>query len=161
LQRFLAQVTQKGGKACVMEVSSHALDLGRVEGVDFDVAVFTNLTQDHLDFHKSMDAYGAAKSKLFSSLDPQSPKKFPKRCVINGGAWGGKNGGGGARFQFLPYNLPAPADLFVKNLVCDSTGSRFDLHAGSSHQSVKLPLLGEYNVMNALAAAGAGLAQEI
>ena len=83
LQRFLAKILQAGAKACVMEVSSHALELGRVNGVDFDTAVFTNLTQDHLDFHKTMDAYARAKAKLFATLNPASSKSFPKAAVIN------------------------------------------------------------------------------
>ena len=95
LERFLGSIVEKGAKACVMEVSSHALALGRVEGVDFDTAVFTNLTQDHLDFHKTMDAYAAAKAKLFSSLDMKSPKAFPKCAVLNADdPWSEKNGGG-------------------------------------------------------------------
>ncbi len=161
LQRFLAQVVQKGGNACVMEVSSHSLDLGRVEGVDFDVAVFTNLTQDHLDFHKTMDAYAAAKEKLYVSLDPNSTKTLPKRAVINADDPWSEKMIAHVRVPVWRYRLHGPADLFAKNLVCDATGSRFELHTPRGHHAVNLPLLGDYNVMNALAAAGAALSQDI
>jgi len=164
LQRFLAKIIDEGAQACVMEVSSHALELGRVEGVDFDVAVFTNLTQDHLDFHKTMDAYAAAKAKLFASLNPASPKKFPKHCVINADDPWAEKMAAHARVPVLRYRLhgsTSPADLFAKNVVCDATGSRFEMHTPSGHEPVRLPLLGEYNIMNALAAAGAALSQGI
>jgi len=161
LQRFLGQVVEQGGKACVMEVSSHALELGRVEGVDFDTAVFTNLTQDHLDFHKTMDAYAAAKAKLFTSLNPQSAKSFPKQAVINADDPWAEKMVAAARVPIWRYRLHGPADLFAKNLICDATGSRFELHSPRGTQPVKSPLLGDYNVMNALAAAGAALSQNV
>src|SRR5207302_10652154 len=77
LQRFLAKIVQQGGKTCVMEVSSHALELGRVQGVDFDVAVFTDRTQDRLPFHNTMDPRAGAKATLFSSAEPTAAKTFP------------------------------------------------------------------------------------
>ncbi len=161
LQRFLSYIVRQNGKACVMEVSSHALDLGRVEGVDFDAAIFTNLTQDHLDFHKTLDAYAAAKAKLFASLSPSSTKPFPKQAVVNtDDAWA-KTMATAARVPVLRYSLTGPADLYAKNLVCDSAGSRFEMFTPVGHRPVRLPLLGEYNVMNALAAAGAALSQNV
>ncbi len=168
IQRFLATIVQEGGSACVMEVSSHALALGRVEGVEFDVAVFTNLTQDHLDFHKTMDAYAAAKQTLFLLLDTNKTKAFPKVAVVNADDPSAEKMIAAVKGPILRYRLHAtgsqagkPVDLFTKNLTCDATGSRFELHAGGNHQVVKLPLLGDYNVMNALAAAGTALSQGI
>jgi len=72
LHRHFAAMVANGCEACAMEVSSHALDQGRVDGLEFDVAVFTNLTQDHLDYHGTMENYAAAKAKLFASLSPQA-----------------------------------------------------------------------------------------
>ena len=161
LQRFLSRVVEKGGLACVMEVSSHALELGRVENVEFDVAVFTNLTQDHLDFHKTMEAYAAAKAKLFQGLRPSTTKSFPKAVILNAEDSWASTMSAKVQVPILRYRLNGPADLFVKNLVCDATGSRFDLHAGSEHAPVQLQLLGDYNVMNALAATGAAISQGI
>jgi len=68
LQRVLAELKQQGAEAIVMEVSSHAIDQGRINGVEFDIAAFSNLSRDHLDYHGSMDAYGAAKSRLFTDF---------------------------------------------------------------------------------------------
>ena len=161
LQRFLAHIVGQGGKACVMEVSSHALALGRVEGVEFDVAVFTNLTQDHLDFHKTMDAYALAKAKLFAMLDPSSTKTFPKCAVVNADDPWAEKLTSSVRVPILRYRLEGPSDLFTKSLVCDASGSRFELYTPQGHRPVRLALLGEYNVMNALAAAGAALSQGI
>jgi UDP-N-acetylmuramoyl-L-alanyl-D-glutamate--2,6-diaminopimelate ligase len=142
-----------------MEVSSHALELGRVEGVDFDVGVFTNLTQDHLDFHKTMDAYGAAKAKLFALLGPRSTKGFPKAAIVNADDPYSEKMAVASGAPVLRYRLQGSADFFAKNLTCDATGSRFDLHVPGAHQAVHLTLLGEYNVMNALAAAGVAFSQ--
>jgi UDP-N-acetylmuramoyl-L-alanyl-D-glutamate--2,6-diaminopimelate ligase len=161
LQRFLAKIVRERGKACVMEVSSHALELGRVEGVDFDVAVFTNLTQDHLDFHKTMEAYAAAKSKLFTSLNPASSKKYPKYAVINADDSWAETISAQVRVPILRYRLIGPADLYTKNLECDAKGSRFEMHTPAGVKAVRLPLLGDYNVMNALAAAGAAISQGV
>ncbi len=159
VQRFLSDILQRGAQACIMEVSSHALELSRVEGVDFDVAVLTNLTQDHLDFHKTMEAYAAAKSKLFTSIGPRSSKAFPRCTVLNADDPWVQKGFGSARVPKLLYRLTGPADLSTKDLVCEATGSRFLLCTPSGNHPVRLPLVGDYNVMNALAAAGVALSQ--
>ena len=75
LQHILHQMVQENVEYCVMEVSSHALALGRVSGVEFDTAVFTNLTQDHLDFHKTFENYLAAKCKLFEQVSAANQEK--------------------------------------------------------------------------------------
>src|ERR1700689_4962082 len=80
--KLFYEMLMQGCKGCVMEVSSHALEQDRVRGIEFDAAVFTNLTQDHLDYHKTMDAYASAKSSLFSSLKDQE-KSFPKMAIVN------------------------------------------------------------------------------
>jgi len=161
IQRFLSKIIEKGGQACVMEVSSHALELGRVEGIEFDVAIFTNLTQDHLDFHKTMEAYAAAKAKLFEQITAESPKSYPRAVILNADDSWAEKFAARTKAPILRYRLNAHADLYTRNLVCDATGSRFDLHASGHTIPVKLPLLGDYNVMNALAAAGAALSQGI
>jgi UDP-N-acetylmuramoyl-L-alanyl-D-glutamate--2,6-diaminopimelate ligase len=159
VQRFLAELVEQKAKACVMEVSSHALELGRVEGIDFDVAVFTNLSQDHLDFHKTMDAYSLAKAKLFSLLDPKTSKSFARCAVVNADDPASEKMMVGCRVPVLRYSIHSKADLYPKNLLCDATGSRFDLYSPLGHAPVQTPLLGEYNVMNALAAAGVAASQ--
>src|SRR5256712_5406233 len=82
IQELLAQIVNAGGRAAAMEVSSHALAQDRTRGLEWDVAVFTNLTQDHLDFHGTMEKYFEAKARLFQELPGQSKKKRPT-AVIN------------------------------------------------------------------------------
>ncbi|MFA5975575.1 MAG: UDP-N-acetylmuramoyl-L-alanyl-D-glutamate--2,6-diaminopimelate ligase [Elusimicrobiota bacterium] len=161
VQRFLARIAEAGAQACVMEVSSHALSMGRVEGVDFDVAVFTNLTQDHLDYHRTMEEYGSAKTRLFASLNPQSPKSTPKRAVINFDDPQASRMAEASRVPILRYRLNGPADIFAQRLSSDANGSRFEVHSPKGTFQVKLPLLGEYNVMNALATVGAACALDL
>jgi len=83
LQHILHQMVEEGVTHCVMEVSSHALALGRVSGVEYDTAVFTNLTQDHLDFHKTFENYLAAKCKLFEQVSAPNQTKSGKGAIIN------------------------------------------------------------------------------
>ena len=161
LQRFLASVAKRGGKSCVMEVSSHALALGRVEGVSFDMAVFTNLTQDHLDFHSTLENYAAAKRKLFESIEPKSSKPYSRGCVINGMDPFGARMAEASRVQVLTYRVQGPADVYAKQVQSDASGSRFELIGPDVHIPIHLPLIGEYNIANALAAATVGICQNI
>lgn len=143
LQRFLAEELNRGSKAVVMEVSSHALALGRVEGTLFKAAVFTNLGQDHLDFHKSIEDYFAAKARLFTRL-------FTNLCVINR--------------DDVHGSLLLDVISKDKEVRCESFGmsDAKDIHADASKisfhwQGQKIDSLmgGYFNVMNALAAATA------
>ncbi len=161
LQRFIAQIRDGGGRACVMEVSSHALALGRTEGVEFDVGIFTNLTQDHLDFHKTMDAYGEAKKNLMKALDPASTKRFARAAIVNMDDPYGASMRAASRVSVLTYSVTSKADIYPEQLVCDAAGSRFVLRGPKISVPVSLPLLGDYNVANALAAAGAAISQSI
>jgi UDP-N-acetylmuramoyl-L-alanyl-D-glutamate--2,6-diaminopimelate ligase len=161
LQRFLSHVATHGGKACVMEVSSHALALGRVQGVEYDVAVFTNLTQDHLDFHKTMDDYFTAKAKLFEGLTETTGKPFAKRAILNADdPWSEKLR---PRLQVpvWTYSVHGPADISVKSVHSDAKGSRLTVQVPGATFPLHLPLLGDYNISNALAAIGVGLSQGI
>ncbi|OGR91718.1 MAG: UDP-N-acetylmuramoyl-L-alanyl-D-glutamate--2,6-diaminopimelate ligase [Elusimicrobia bacterium RIFCSPLOWO2_01_FULL_59_12] len=162
LQRFMAQALAAGSTACVMEVSSHALSLGRVEGVDFDVAVFTNLTQDHLDFHKNAEAYGDAKMRLFKMLDPATSKRHPRCAVLNmEDPWAARMQAA-CRVPTLGYALKSKADVTAARVECDASGSRFELQIrGRPPLPVRLALLGEFNVTNALAAAGVASSQGV
>lgn len=159
LQRFLSQVVREGGRACVMEVSSHALALRRVEGVDFDVAVFTNLSQDHLDFHKTLEAYGEAKSELFKGLIPSSSKSFARRAVLNKDDPWSEKIQPLCRVPVIAYGLSGPADVFARQVECDAQGSRFILQAPEWSRPVRMRLLGEYNIANALAASAVAITQ--
>ncbi len=139
-----------GDRACAMEVSSHALELGRAGGVRFAAAVFTNLTQDHLDFHPTMEDYFLAKRLLF--LPGEGPP--PGVSVVNVGDPYGRrlaNEIEGA----LTFAIDAPADYSATELRCDSAGCRFALHTPLGAREVSLPMPGRFNVANALAALAA------
>ena len=133
----------------VMEVSSHALDQRRVEGIDFAVAAFTNLSGDHLDYHKTMARYRQAKGRLFAGLGPDAC------AVLNAddpaGAYYARRAG---RARVLTYGIHAPADIRADILDQGLQGSRFVLHTPSYQATVHTPLVGQHNVYNCLAAAG-------
>jgi UDP-N-acetylmuramoyl-L-alanyl-D-glutamate--2,6-diaminopimelate ligase len=136
-----------GDRACAMEVSSHALALGRAGGVRFAAAVFTNLTQDHLDFHPTMEDYFLAKRLLF--LPGEGP--LPGVSVVNIGDPYGRRLAAeieGAR----TFAVDAPADYSATDLRCDLAGCRFTLHTPLGAREVMLPMPGRFNVANALGA---------
>lgn len=152
LHDLLSQVHDEGARAVAMEVSSHALDQGRVDGVHFDVAVFTNLTRDHLDYHGDMDTYGAAKSRLFAwpglkaaaiNLDDEYGRRLLSQLPAAVAAIG------------LSSRGARDATLWAESLRLDSSGIAFDLAAAGESHAVRSPLLGRFNVDNLLAVAGA------
>jgi UDP-N-acetylmuramoyl-L-alanyl-D-glutamate--2,6-diaminopimelate ligase len=159
IQQMLAQMLRADCRACVMEVSSHALEQKRVCGVDFDVAVFTNLTRDHLDYHGTMENYFAAKQKLFTALG-QSAK--PGAAVINLDDDYGRRlyaeTSAGIRWG---YGLQAQAGLRAVDLHLARQETRFQVIAPGLTFPCLLPLIGRHNVYNALAAIGAALALKI
>jgi UDP-N-acetylmuramoyl-L-alanyl-D-glutamate--2,6-diaminopimelate ligase len=152
LQQQLAEAVAAGCKLGVMEVSSHALAQGRVLGCPFEVAVFTNLTQDHLDYHRDMEDYFAAKALLFS------PDYLKGRAVVN---W---DDAYGRRLQQLQpervwtYSVAnQAADLCTSDLVYGSDGVKGTLHTPKGETVFESPLVGQFNLSNLLAAVGAAL----
>jgi UDP-N-acetylmuramoyl-L-alanyl-D-glutamate--2,6-diaminopimelate ligase len=152
LHRALAQLREQGADAVAMEVSSHALDQGRVDGVHFDVAVFTNLTRDHLDFHGTMEAYGEAKAKLFAwpelraaviNLDDAFGADVHAHLSTSVRAVGTSSRGAVA------------AILRAEDVVLDLNGIGFVLRIGEERHAVRSSLLGRFYVDNLLAVAGA------
>ena len=159
LHSLLAQMKTAGCHASVMEVSSHALEQGRVEPIEFQVGIFTNLTQDHLDYHESMENYFAAKSLLFANLDrPENPGV----AVINADDPHGvklmKLLAG--RVRVIDYTLQGRpgAAIEARDIVSAATGTEGTLRIGDETYPFTLPLIGSYNVANALAAVGGALA---
>lgn len=151
MHEVLAQLRDQGAKAVAMEVSSHALDQGRVDAVHYDVAVFTNLTRDHLDYHGDMAQYGAAKAKLFHraglkaavvNLDDSFGSEL-LRTVDAGIARIGVSSRGAQQ-----------ATLRADSLKLDGRGIAFDLVVDGARHPVQSPLLGRFNVDNLLAVAG-------
>ncbi len=153
LVRLFAELEQLGGTHATMEVSSHALELGRVYGLRFHTAVFTNLTRDHLDFHGTMDAYFAAKQKLFEGAGGPPPlyavlnrdDDFAKRLRLH------------PKTQVFWYGFGADANLRARHITSGFQGLKFDVQYGKSRIEIESPLIGRINVFNILAACGAGL----
>jgi len=150
LHALLAELRDEGAQAVAMEVSSHALDQGRVDGVHFDVGVFTNLTRDHLDYHGDMASYGAAKARLFDwpglrAAAVNLDDAFGRELFA---AVGGK-----VRAIGFSSRGAAGASVRAEDLHLDGRGIRFMLHAGGQAHPVRSPLLGRFNVDNLLAVA--------
>ncbi len=156
LAGYFAEMVGVGLEAAVMEVSSHALDQRRTAGIAFDVAALTNLTPEHLDYHKDLPGYRAAKARLFAGLGPE--------------AWAVLNAdddevtafrAASATDRVLLYGLERPADVHAEAVEATIAGSRFRLVTPRGKIEARTPLLGRHNVMNALAAAAIGVALEI
>ena len=155
LQRILSQMSQNKISWVVMEASSHSLALNRVEDIDFDVAVFTNLTREHLDFHKTMESYREAKGILFENLSIQRVEKKEKKwAILNRDDPNWEFFYNKAKVPKLTYSLEkGEGDVYPKSFVYDLNGIRMDLKTPSEQIEVKLNLLGKSNIYNALASA--------
>ena len=152
LQEWLSRMAANGCGGVAMEVSSHALVQHRTDGIAFDAAIFTNLTQDHLDFHGTMEAYFEAKAMLFDRLAVQ-PEKKPV-AVINIDDPAGRKlvARLGGRVRVVRYGLGATADYRATNVRFDAGGTQYQLEVGERKLLVRLPLIGRFNVLNSLAA---------
>lgn len=153
LQGQLAEAVESGNDYVVMEVSSHALAQKRIKGCQFDVAVFTNLTQDHLDYHKDMDDYFAAKALLFS------PEYLQGKAIINlDDHYGQKLINRATVGQFWTYSVNnSKADLYTSKLHYQATGVNGLLHTPLGDIEFYSPLVGQFNLSNLLACVGAVL----
>lgn len=147
LQELFATMLEEGVTHVVMEVSSHALALGRVGGVDFDVAGFSNLTQDHLDFHPTMQDYFDTKAKLFA---PDSEMSAPKAVICIDDQWGEAMLNVARSPKSLSSNPQRQADYVVGNVNATAAGTQhFELTHGQSTIAVDLNMPGEFNATNA------------
>lgn len=158
LQKTFKQMVDEGIHSAVMEVSSHALDLGRVHGSDYNIAVFTNLTQDHLDYHKTMEEYRRAKGLLFSQLGNTFDTKSPKFAVINVDDEAANEYIKSTAAHIITYGIDNKADLQARNIQLTASGTTFDLHTPIGIQKVSIQLIGKFNVYNVLASIGAAIA---
>jgi UDP-N-acetylmuramoyl-L-alanyl-D-glutamate--2,6-diaminopimelate ligase len=151
LYRMFQELEQAGGSHATMEVSSHALALGRVYGMTFHTAVFTNLTRDHLDFHHTMEQYFAAKKLLFAPEGAAAPSW----AVINfDDPYGRKIP---PAPHTLRYGFEPGADLRALSLEMNFDGLRFTVQHGTERVQLTSPLVGKFNAYNILAACGAAL----
>ncbi|WP_066318172.1 UDP-N-acetylmuramoyl-L-alanyl-D-glutamate--2,6-diaminopimelate ligase [Bacillus sp. FJAT-29814] len=161
LQKTFRQMADEGVDTCVMEVSSHALDLGRVHGCDFDVAVFSNLTQDHLDYHKTMDEYRRAKSLLFAQLGNTFNHNHPKFAVLNADDHSTEMFKRSTAALVVTYGIDSPADIMAKNIRMTASGTQFDLVIGQKQHPVQIQFIGKFSVYNTLAAIAASIVSGI
>ena len=148
LQQLFAEMAQGGAQCVVMEVSSHALELERVHGCHFDVGIFTNLTQDHLDFHKTMENYLNAKAKLF---------KISDKGVVNFDDEGGKSIAKRGECEILTVGLHDDSKLYAKNIESSARGVKFDVVYDSKTYNMELAIPGKFSVYNAICAIGGGI----
>lgn len=152
MQRLLRDMREVNCRAAVMEVSSHALHQNRVRHVEFDAAIFTNLTQDHLDYHATMEAYFEAKQRLFLHLESQPHKRGT--AVVNIDDRHGRRllDEMGPQVKTVSYGQSSSAMFKAADVRTDLHGTQFTLHAGGKSYLVRVPLFGVFNVYNALAA---------
>jgi UDP-N-acetylmuramoyl-L-alanyl-D-glutamate--2,6-diaminopimelate ligase len=156
LQRMFAEIRDAGGTHAVLEASSHALAMERLWGCHFAVAVFTNLTRDHLDYHKTIEDYFAAKRRLFEGTGAGAPGAG----VINADdPYAAQLAGLVGRT--LTYGLKGAADLTARKIALSFRGLEFTAHTPRGNIEIRSPLVGRINVYNILAAMGAGIALEI
>ncbi len=153
IHSMFEQMSEAGCDSVVMEVSSHALELQRVHTIDYDVAVFTNLTQDHLDYHKDMETYFDVKARLFEQL-----KKTDRSAVINiDDPWGRKLiGDKETKAEIITYGFNEQAIVRAYAATIDAAGTHFKIDTPWGSADVNLQLLGRFNVHNALAALAVG-----
>jgi len=150
IYQYLAEMQQAGCKYCAMEVSSHALEQGRVTGIDFRAAIFTNLTSDHLDYHKTREEYFLAKSRLFTGLPDHAlallnqDDEFSERLLKM------------SHGQVRGYSVKAKSDFYARDIQLNFSGTRFILATPSGETAIQTPLVGVHNVYNILSAAGVG-----
>ena len=166
LQHTLAIMRDRGMDYVVMEVSSHALDQNRVAGLEFDTAVFTNLTQDHLDYHKTLDNYKLAKAKLFDLVSAPGVKE--RKCaVVNIDDEAGRTMLEHAKCPHITYAIDKEADLRALDVEVEASGTHVMLENEKfcnekfCMMPLRLHLAGRFNVYNVMSAVGAALAENV
>ena len=157
IQHLLAEMRQASVDWAILEATSHGLALHRLDTCPFDIGVVTNITHEHLDFHGSTEAYRRAKARLLEAVDSDADRRYPHGIVLNGddaGALAIERYAGAQRVLHFSVKQTA-ADISGHDVVVDRTGTRFNMHLDGQELDVQLKLIGDYNVENALAAAGA------
>jgi len=157
LQEMLSEMVRAGTDVGVLEVSSHALALDRIAGCEFDIVVFTNLTQDHLDFHQTMENYFQAKLRLLTEYVDGGQKSGPKRALVNvDDAWAPLVLQQ-CRIPVWTYGIHSKADIQAEAIQLSMNGTQFVVRSPLGRMTITSQLVGEHNVSNMLAAIGIGL----
>ena len=153
-QKYLREMVDFGIKSAVMEVTSHGLDQNRVDEIDFDIGIFTNLSQDHLDYHKTMENYMSAKAKLFERM--KEPQKI---AIVNGDDPISEKMIASSGGRILTFGIEKKADIEATQISFSIEGTEFITHYQGKSFPIKTPMMGAYNVYNCLAALSVGLSQ--
>lgn len=154
LNQLLSEMVTNNVKAVAMEVSSHALELGRIWGIDFDIAVFTNLTRDHLDFHKTMSDYFKSKNKLFSLYLPLSRKERLFAVINNDSPYGKKIEIDNGRIKKISYGIEEDSEIRAVEVKVGRASSDVVVRIKKDEFPLRINLTGRHNVYNALACIG-------
>lgn len=158
MHRLLKEMIKAQEKACVMEVSSHALAQNRVDQVSFDLAIFTNITQDHLDYHQTMQAYYEAKKKLLFKLQHKKKALVNKPvAIVNQDDILLRQMMQEVPGTYLTFGIEHPADLMARNMIMTPESTTLELVYQGQMQKVHVHLIGQFNVYNLLATAGVGI----
>ncbi len=157
IQHLLSQMRSAGVDWAVLEATSHGLELHRLDTCPFDIAVVTNITHEHLDFHGTVEAYRRAKARLLESVATSTDRPYPRGVVLNRDDEGARSIAPFAGdIPIVWYGLEcAECDLGASSIAVSAAGTRFTLTVDNARRDVHLRLIGTYNVYNALAAAGA------
>jgi UDP-N-acetylmuramoyl-L-alanyl-D-glutamate--2,6-diaminopimelate ligase len=161
LQKTFRTMLDKNVEMAVMEVSSHALDLGRVHGTDFDVAIFTNLSQDHLDYHETMEEYKRAKGLLFSQLGNRFNISHPKYAIFNSDDLTYHDYKKMTAAHIVTYGIDTEADIKATHIKMTPEGTAFDINIQGQAYPITIQLAGKFNVYNVLASIAAALVSNI
>ncbi|SDW87054.1 UDP-N-acetylmuramoyl-L-alanyl-D-glutamate--2,6-diaminopimelate ligase [Paenibacillus sp. CF384] len=163
LQRSLAAMVEAGTEYCVMEVSSHALEQGRVKGSRYRIAIFTNLTQDHLDYHATMERYAAAKGLLFSRLGNEFGRAPEDRlfAVLNADDEASPKYADVTTAEVVTYGIDHDADVRADKVRITAHGTAFHVETFAGSADITLRMAGKYNVYNALSAISAALIEGV
>ncbi|SFD59169.1 UDP-N-acetylmuramoylalanyl-D-glutamate--2,6-diaminopimelate ligase [Paenibacillus catalpae] len=163
LQQYLAAMREEGTAYCAMEVSSHALEQGRVKGCRFRTAVFTNLTQDHLDYHGTMEKYAAAKGLFFSRLGNEFAARTEDRsyAVLNADDEVSEQFAKLTAAEAITYGIDREADVRASNIRISAQGTAFRVSTFRGETEIALQMVGKFNVYNALAAITAALVEGV
>jgi UDP-N-acetylmuramoyl-L-alanyl-D-glutamate--2,6-diaminopimelate ligase len=159
IQQALAEMVARGVEYAIIETTSHGLALHRVDECHYDVAVFTNLTSDHLDFHVDREDYLAQKARLFVSLGQAVDKGLPKVSILNADDPAGSYLAELSPCRVLTYGIDREAEVRAETVSPAGWGTSLLVHTPAGEVSLRLPLIGIHNVYNALAALALGLSQ--
>jgi len=151
--KMLREMVRAGMDACVMEVTSHALEQRRAQHIEFDVACFTNLTHEHLDYHVSMESYCKAKQKLFLDLKNGTEKV----AIFNSDCPWSERMKEGCRAKIITYGIEKKADITASDISFNAKGTTFEVHYENQRARFSWPLIGRFNVSNALCVIAVGL----